>query len=565
MYHSRNQLKLVWRIAVAGVIVCLTHTAKAGWTGVMNGTGLGWASVNVTASTGQTNALRTPNMTGPSAAMTNTPTYFSGAPLPAGASPATIARIKGSAGYVWKASTVGSNGDKTDNAALDKLIKLPGADCANLEMDSTSTIAPDGKSGILVVNTKATAGTAILLRGYEYTGPLPETVEELETNEDSSLKWYVLMVGPFDLNSSNCNALIIPFTVETSITNLYFVSDGEAKSLPLEITCPPNIVVTCGQPVVYQSVIYSGCGDVTVDYVPPADYPFPRGVTPVTVTLKDSFGNSTNCTFTVTVMDTTPPVVPVLPAVSGQCSASVTTPTTVDICGTTTNVITATTADPTSYNAQGSYTVHWSFDDGNGNVSTAAQSVTVKDTVPPVKPTLADINYSYCTAASITPPTPTTTDNCAGAITGTTTTSFPITAVGTNVVTWKFDDGNGNVTTATQNVIVSGLSFAGFYSPIAGANGSCTQPVQNIKAGSVEPIKFDIQCGSTVITGGTPPVVLIQAYSNCTPGANLVNVNATYQNNWHYNWDTSGWAKGIYKVIVVLPDGTSRFVFLKLQ
>jgi len=128
----------------------------------------------------------------------------------------------------WLAA--GANPDKTDNAALDKLIKLPGADCANLEMDSTSTIAPDGKSGILVVNTKATAGTAILLRGYEYTGPLPETVEELETNEDSSLKWYVLMVGPFDLNSSNCNALIIPFTVETSITNLYFVSDGEAKS-----------------------------------------------------------------------------------------------------------------------------------------------------------------------------------------------------------------------------------------------------------------------------------------------------------------------------------------------
>ena len=32
--------------------------------------------------------------------------------------------------------------------------------------------------------------------------------------------------------------------------------------------------------------------------------------------------------------------------------------------------------------------------------------------------------------------------------------SFPITAQGTTVVTWTFNDGNGNSVTANQNVII---------------------------------------------------------------------------------------------------------------
>jgi hypothetical protein len=110
------------------------------------------------------------------------------------------------------------------------------------------------------------------------------------------------------------------------------------------------------------------------------------------------------------------------------------------------------------------------------------------------------------------------------------------------------------------------MGFAGFYSPIAGTNGSCAAPLRSINAGSNIPIKFDIYCGSTPVTSGTAPQVFIQAYSNkCAEGATLVNTFATYQNVWHYNWDTTGWAKGVYKVVVLLPDGTTRYVFVKLQ
>ena len=45
------------------------HIIRAGWTGAMNGTGYGWASVNVVSYYGYSNNVQTLNMTGPSAAM----------------------------------------------------------------------------------------------------------------------------------------------------------------------------------------------------------------------------------------------------------------------------------------------------------------------------------------------------------------------------------------------------------------------------------------------------------------------------------------------------------------
>jgi hypothetical protein len=214
---------------------------------------------------------------------------------------------------------------------------------------------------------------------------------------------------------------------------------------------------------------------------------------------------------------------------------------------------------------QGTTVVTWSFDDGHGNVTTANQNVIVKDVTPPVKPVLPDLTFSGCSGAAAIPPIPTTSDNCAGKVYGTTTTQFPITTFGTNVVVWKFDDGNGNVTFANQNVILTGLTFEGFYSPISGTNGTCSSPLRTINQGSVIPIKFDMLCGGTLITGGTPPVVKIQLWSKCAFVSEPVSVNAVYQNNWHFNWDTTGWAKGVYKVIVILPDGSSDYVFVNLK
>ena len=142
---------------------------------------------------------------------------------------------------------------------------------------------------------------------------------------------------------------------------------------------------------------------------------------------------------------------PNLQDVTGECSVTLTAPTITNICSGT---ITGTTTAPLTYDVQGNYTVTWNFDDGNGNSTTATQNVIVNDVTPPATPTLTDATDE----CSVTLTAPTTTDNCAGTITGTTTDPLTYDVQGNYTVTWNFDDGNGNSTTAIQNVIVNDVT-----------------------------------------------------------------------------------------------------------
>ncbi|MCL6296752.1 hypothetical protein, partial [Jejuia spongiicola] len=95
--------------------------------------------------------------------------------------------------------------------------------------------------------------------------------------------------------------------------------------------------------------------------------------------------------------------------------------------------------------------INWTFDDGNGNSIVVPQNVIVDDTTDPTAPTLADLTGE----CSVTATAPTITDNCNGTIiTGTTTDPLTYTTQGTFVITWTFDDGNGNSIDVDQNVIV---------------------------------------------------------------------------------------------------------------
>ncbi|MFC4480245.1 gliding motility-associated C-terminal domain-containing protein [Flavobacterium chungangensis] len=176
-----------------------------------------------------------------------------------------------------------------------------------------------------------------------------------------------------------------------------------------------------------------------------------QGTTVVVWTFDDGNGNISTANQNVIIDDETPPLVPILADVTGECSATPTVPTATDACA---GIITGTTATVFPITAQGTTVVTWSFDDGNGNISTADQNVIIKDITAPAVPVLADVT-GECSGA---PTAPTATDNCSGTITGTTTTLFPITAQGTTVVTWNFDDGNGNISTANQNVIIDDIT-----------------------------------------------------------------------------------------------------------
>ena len=176
-----------------------------------------------------------------------------------------------------------------------------------------------------------------------------------------------------------------------------------------------------------------------------------QGTYTINWTFDDGNGNVIIEPQTVIVDDITNPVSPILADVLGECSATVSAPTTTDNCSGT---ITGTTTDPLTYTSEGTYTINWTFDDGNGNVIIEAQTIIVDDITNPVSPTLADV-LGECSA---TVSAPTTTDNCSGTITGTTTDPLTYTSEGTYTINWTFDDGNGNVIIEAQTVIVDDVT-----------------------------------------------------------------------------------------------------------
>lgn len=119
--------------------------------------------------------------------------------------------------------------------------------------------------------------------------------------------------------------------------------------------------------------------------------------------------------------DTEAPVpdVAVLPIVTGECSAEITTfPTATDNCAGT---ITGDTTDPLTYTEQGTYTVTWTFDDGNGNVAVQEQNVIVQDTTAPgIISILANPNTLWPPNHKMVAVTVSveTADNCDSATTG---------------------------------------------------------------------------------------------------------------------------------------------------
>ncbi|MEN2284507.1 HYR domain-containing protein, partial [Algoriphagus sp. SE2] len=161
----------------------------------------------------------------------------------------------------------------------------------------------------------------------------------------------------------------------------------EDKTAPV-ITVPADIMVdndanACGAVVNFNPTVADNCSGGTTLIISPAPNTFfPVGTTTVTVDATDEAGNAAaQQSFTVTVLDAEAPVTPVLADATGECSVTVDAPTTTDNC---VGTITGTTTDPTEYTAQGTYQINWTFDDGNGNSTSAIQNVIVKDVTAPV-------------------------------------------------------------------------------------------------------------------------------------------------------------------------------------
>ena len=235
--------------------------------------------------------------------------------------------------------------------------------------------------------------------------------------------------------------------------------------------------------------------------------PYSVGVHQVQFIVEDSEGGSDTCAATITVNDVTSPVpdLAILPTISGECSVSLTAPTATDNC---IGSIVGTTSNPITYSIQGTYSVVWTYSDTSGNSINQTQTVIIDDMTAPV-PNVATLPIisAECTASLIAP---TAMDNCEGSITATTTDPLTYTTQGSHIVTWIYDDGNGNVSQQTQTVIIDDMTapvpdVATLPLVTAECATSLTAPVAtdncegSITATTADPLAFNTQ-GTHIVT-----------------------------------------------------------------
>ena len=191
----------------------------------------------------------------------------------------------------------------------------------------------------------------------------------------------------------------------------------------------------------------------------PSGSAFPVGTTTITYRATDVVGNTSDCSFDITVTDNEDPTIACPSAIIvntdlGLCTASsvnLGTPVTSDNC--TGAVI--TNDAPTTF-PEGVTTVTWLITDAAGNTASCQQTVTVRDNQAPTITCPSDVIESAdagsCAATNVMLGLPVTTDNCPGeVVSNDAPASFP---VGSTDVTWTVTDAAGNSTTCTQTVTI---------------------------------------------------------------------------------------------------------------
>lgn len=261
----------------------------------------------------------------------------------------------------------------------------------------------------------------------------------------------------------------LPRTVITpSITKPPGGDGTDIGAFEVQFNCYPQPVAVCssvtvsaGPSCTATASVDGGSYDpnptnsITLVQSPPG--PYELGSNTVTLTVFDQYNNTNSCEATVLVLDTTLPVplVSPLPGITNQCSATLTAPQAFDNCAGT---ITASTTDPTSYHSQGSFLVHWVYNDGNGNIATQVQSVVIKDTIPPTITCPSNITSNTAPdqcGATVTWAAPEAMDNCAVSNVVCAPPSGSFFNQGTTKVTCTATDIGGNTASCTFNVAVN--------------------------------------------------------------------------------------------------------------
>jgi hypothetical protein len=260
------------------------------------------------------------------------------------------------------------------------------------------------------------------------------------------------------------------------------VEDKTAPTLSL----PANITAVATGPsgaVVAYAVSATDPDDAaTFACAPISGATFPIGLTTVACSATDTHGNTANGTFTVTVIDTTPPVITLPANITAEATGPSGAVVTYAVSATDPDDAATVACTPISGATLpiGPTTVTCTATDTNANTASGTFTVTVKDTTPPVIAinVTSPVEATGPSGAAVTYAA-TATDAVSGSLTPTCAPASGSTfALGTTTITCSATDAAGNTGTATATVVVEDktaptLSLPGNITAVAtSANGA---------------------------------------------------------------------------------------------
>ena len=230
--------------------------------------------------------------------------------------------------------------------------------------------------------------------GSVYTDPGATATDAVDDNDE--LTTQIAAISTVD--TGTVGDYTVTYTVSDKATNaatpvirMVMVTDTAAPAItaPADITFEATDTLT---PLGRTHYGIATSGDDTADITDDAPDAFPLGATTITWTATDPATNEMIATQVVTVVDTTKPDITAPGNITEEATGP-TTPVTVGLA-TATDLVTASvtiTRTPEGNEfAVGTHTITWKADDGNGNIITAAQTVTITDTTKPVIVLLGD-------------------------------------------------------------------------------------------------------------------------------------------------------------------------------
>ncbi len=263
---------------------------------------------------------------------------------------------------------------------------------------------------------------------------------------------------------------IDPSSIDNFATVTVSVTDP-----PPSITCAgditqPSSSITCSTMVVFPDpAVTDNCPGTSVLCSPPSSTVFPVGATTVSCTATDSGGNTASCSFTVTVIDTQPPVISCPAGVTAQtgagCEASVpdliSSVTASDNCGAGGALTVTQSPAAGALVGLGTHTITVTATDAAGNSATCTTTLTVVDVTPPQvscpAPLTASVGANCSAAVPNISQSITASDNCTSVtalVRSQTPAAGAAVGAGAHTITVTVRDAAGNTASCSTTLTV---------------------------------------------------------------------------------------------------------------